>query len=26
MVYLIEGTKGENQKCTILQCRYHYGT
>lgn len=25
LVYIVEGIKGENQKCTILQCRYHYG-
>ncbi len=25
LVYKIEGTKGQNQKCYILQCRYHYG-
>jgi toxin YoeB len=24
LVYKIEGTKGTNQKCYILQCRYHY--
>jgi toxin YoeB len=24
LVYKIEGTKGKNQKCYILQCRYHY--
>jgi toxin YoeB len=24
LVYKIEGTKGQNQKCYILQCRYHY--
>lgn len=24
LVYMIEGTKGENQKCKILQCRYQY--
>lgn len=25
LVYIVEGIKGENKKCTILQCRYHYG-
>jgi toxin YoeB len=24
LVYKIEGIKGKNQKCFILQCRYHY--
>mgnify|MGYP003579314070 CR=1 FL=1 len=24
LVYKIEGKKGENQKCVILQCRFHY--
>lgn len=24
LVYKISGTKGEDQKCTIVQCRYHY--
>lgn len=24
LVYKIEGTKGQDQKCYILQCRYHY--
>ena len=24
LVYKIDGTKGQNQKCYILQCRYHY--
>jgi toxin YoeB len=24
LVYKIEGTKGVNQKCYILQCRFHY--
>jgi toxin YoeB len=24
LVYKIEGNKGKNQKCYILQCRYHY--
>jgi toxin YoeB len=24
LVYKIYGTKGKNQKCFILQCRYHY--
>jgi toxin YoeB len=24
IVYRIEGKKGVNQKCVILQCRYHY--
>ncbi|HOY12349.1 MAG TPA: Txe/YoeB family addiction module toxin [Saprospiraceae bacterium] len=25
LVYIVEGIKGENQKYTLLQCRYHYG-
>ena len=24
LVYKVEGKKNENQKCTILQCRFHY--
>lgn len=24
IVYKTEGTKGQNQKCYTLQCRYHY--
>jgi toxin YoeB len=24
LVYKIEGNKGLNQKCYVLQCRYHY--
>ena len=24
LVYKIEGSKGKNQKCIILQCRFHY--
>jgi toxin YoeB len=24
LVYKVEGKKGENQKCIILQCRFHY--
>lgn len=24
LVYQISGTKGENQKCSIVQCRFHY--
>ncbi len=24
LVYKVEGTKGVDQKCTILQCRFHY--
>lgn len=24
LVYKIEGSKGKDQKCTILQCRFHY--
>jgi toxin YoeB len=24
LVYKVEGKKGENQICTILQCRLHY--
>jgi len=25
LVYIVEGIKEENQKYTLLQCRYHYG-
>ncbi len=25
LVYCITGTKGVNQKCTIVQCKFHYG-
>lgn len=25
LVYTITGTKGKNQKCIVLQCKYHYG-
>lgn len=24
LVYRVSGTKGVDQKCTILQCRFHY--
>jgi len=24
LVYKVEGSRGRNQKCYILQCRYHY--
>lgn len=24
LVYCITGTKGADQKCTIIQCRFHY--
>ncbi len=24
LVYRINGTKGRDQKCTIIQCRFHY--
>lgn len=24
LVYKISGTKGKDQKCTIVQCKYHY--
>jgi len=24
LVYKVEGKKNENQKCVILQCRFHY--
>ena len=24
LVYKVEGKKGTNQKCFILQCRFHY--
>lgn len=24
LVYKVEGTKGEDQKCYVLQCRFHY--
>ena len=24
LVYKVEGKKGTNQKCFIIQCRYHY--
>ena len=24
LVYKVEGTKGKNQKCYIIQCRFHY--
>nr|MBI1232604.1 Txe/YoeB family addiction module toxin [Cytophagales bacterium] len=24
LVYAISGTKGIDQKCTIIQCRFHY--
>jgi len=25
LVYAITGTKGIDQKCTTIQCRFHYG-
>lgn len=24
LVYKIQGKKGENQKCIVIQCRFHY--
>ena len=24
LVYRVSGKRGEDQKCTIIQCRYHY--
>ena len=24
LVYKVSGTKGDNQKCVIIQCRFHY--
>ncbi|WP_162415777.1 Txe/YoeB family addiction module toxin [Cyclobacterium roseum] len=24
LVYAVSGTKGRDQKCTIIQCRFHY--
>ena len=24
LVYCISGTKGKDQKCSIIQCRFHY--
>ena len=24
LVYFIEGKKGKNQRCTVIQCRFHY--
>jgi toxin YoeB len=24
LVYSVDGKKGENQKCSIIQCRFHY--
>ena len=24
LVYKVSGKKGEDQKCTIIQCRFHY--
>ena len=24
LVYQVSGTKGKDQKCTIIQCRFHY--
>jgi len=24
LVYMISGTKGKDQKCIIIQCRFHY--
>jgi len=25
LVYTVTGTKGVNQKCTVVQCKFHYG-
>jgi toxin YoeB len=25
LVYYVNGTKGMDQKCIIIQCRFHYG-
>jgi toxin YoeB len=25
LVYQISGTKGNDQRCSIVQCRFHYG-
>jgi toxin YoeB len=25
LVYQVSGTKSKDQKCTIIQCRFHYG-
>lgn len=25
LIYKVEGKKGVNQKCYIIQCRFHYG-
>ena len=25
LVYQVSGTKGKDQKCTVIQCRFHYG-
>ena len=25
LVYRVSGKKGKDQKCVIIQCRYHYG-
>jgi len=25
LVYQLSGAKGKDQKCSILQCRFHYG-
>ncbi|TDG36726.1 Txe/YoeB family addiction module toxin [Pedobacter changchengzhani] len=25
LVYQISGTKGTDQKCSVIQCRFHYG-
>ena len=24
LVYKVEGKKGEDQKCSVIQCRFHY--
>lgn len=24
LVYCVSGTKGKDQKCTVIQCRFHY--
>jgi len=24
LVYLVSGTKGKDQKCSVIQCRFHY--
>lgn len=25
LVYQVSGTKGDDQRCSIVQCRFHYG-